>query len=739
MPSRFTRYLRWRLAESGLVPRSATGKLFLYALVVALISYLGREIGNRISAGAGDWFNVPLVFAYFVFVPLGIFVAFRWIRNRVLWRLRNRLLVTYVFIGVIPVLLVVTAALVAGYVFAGQFATYLASSDLQSEVQSLSAANSALANDLAARIRRRAAADRSVEEIEIAHLGERFSDAQVAAWYRGRPLVLRADQQHDISEPVWLTRPAVGRQPINRFDGVVLQGEALHLRSGIAIGIGNDRLVVVSSAPLSDARVAQLATGLGRIVVGGGTVNIVEEDEEGRSGLRVSVNDRDTREQTQAQQQGRSRTVTRVTGGTVPVERNRFDKFVQFFFPLSTTEWSKGPAEAGGQPNYIPLIVETRLSTLYERLFLRAAPWANIWFVVLGFVAITFAVIELIALLIGIGLTRTVTRSVHKLYEATQRVNRGDFRHRIAVKSNDQLATLEKSFNSMVENLEELIAEQKEKERLQSELAIAQEVQAQLFPREIKQLETFELHGVCRPARIVSGDYYDFIPLGADRLGIAVGDISGKGISAALLMATLHSAVRAFEFGRMPHSQGQLVTATSVRPVGTTKLHEIAWQAAEDGRVSTAEVMSLLNHHLYASTPLEKYATLFLGTFDSPTRQMTYTNAGHLPPLIIAGDGSVRRLHEGGLVIGLFDDLSFEERTIQLHPGDIFVAYSDGITEPENEFGEFGEARLIQIVRENRHLPLERISELVVGAVQDWIGSNEQPDDVTLVLARVRS
>jgi sigma-B regulation protein RsbU (phosphoserine phosphatase) len=730
MRPKFTRYLRWRLAESGLIPRSAVGKLFLYFLVAALISYVGRELGNSISAGAGNWFNIPLIFSYAVVAPLGVFLAFRWVRNRVLWRLRNRLMVTYVFIGVVPVLLILLMAGIAIFLFAGQFATYLATADLQAEARSLAAANSAVANELAQKMRlvSRGAAP---ELLGVAQLGEAFSDAEVNAWQRGRPILLQQEKKEpSFAEPAWLEKQRTeGETQKLRFQGIVADEGGLYLRAAVVLP-GEAHLTVVSSVPLNAARLARLGDSVGQITIYGDS-NVEISNTGGVRVTQRSSRPQAARDGAALQAEETSTAVRTVSGGTVPPTGGRFDYDVRFGAPVTLMDWKTG------KPVNVLMGVGTTTSALYQRLFLRIGTWANTWFNILAGVAIFFAVIELVALLIGIGLTRTVTRSVHKLYEATQRVNRGDFRHRITVKSNDQLATLEKSFNSMVENLELLIAEQKEKERLQSELAIAQEVQAQLFPREIKQLETFELHGVCRPARIVSGDYYDFIPLGRDQLGIAVGDISGKGISAALLMATLHSAVRAFEFGRMPHVAGQLVSAASVvRPAGTTKLQDIAWRAASDGHVSTAEVMSLLNHHLYASTPLEKYATLFLGTFDSPTRQMTYTNAGHLPPLIIAGDGSVRRLDEGGLVIGLFDDLSFEERTIQLHPGDIFVAYSDGITEPENEFGEFGEQRLLELVRDYRNLPLARITDHVIEAVQAWIGGAEQPDDVTLVLAR---
>jgi sigma-B regulation protein RsbU (phosphoserine phosphatase) len=214
-----------------------------------------------------------------------------------------------------------------------------------------------------------------------------------------------------------------------------------------------------------------------------------------------------------------------------------------------------------------------------------------------------------------------------------------------------------------------------------------------------------------------------------------VGDVSGKGISAALLMATIHSAVRAYEFGRMPAMTAHLVAAGGGADAPTQILES---RSGSNGETSPAQVLCLLNRQLYRSTPAEKYATLFLGVYDGRSRTFTYSNAGHLPPIILGHDGTLRRLDTPGLVVGLFDDQGYEERTIDLAPGDIFLAFSDGVTEPENEFGEFGEQRLIEIVRGHRHLPLARISEMVTSAVGDWIGPGEQPDDITIVLARAR-
>ena len=284
----------------------------------------------------------------------------------------------------------------------------------------------------------------------------------------------------------------------------------------------------------------------------------------------------------------------------------------------------------------------------------------------------------------------------------------------------------------MTASIEKLILEQKEKQRLESELAIAQEVQAQLFPRQVSDLESLEVHGFCRPARTVSGDYYDFVTASSHKLILAVGDISGKGISAALLMATIHSAVRAYSMENMPQLREPVAVGAVVgrgRVIG-------AWP--EGVEVSPGALLGLLNHQLYESTPPEKYATLFLGIYDGISHRLTYSNGGHLPPMLISESGEVRRLEAGGTVVGLFDNISYDEGTIEMHPGEVFVAYSDGVTEPENDFGEFGEARLIDLVRTNRHLPLAQISQIVTQAVDDWIGDNEQPDDVTLVLARAR-
>ena len=236
----------------------------------------------------------------------------------------------------------------------------------------------------------------------------------------------------------------------------------------------------------------------------------------------------------------------------------------------------------------------------------------------------------------------------------------------------------------------------------------------------------------------MSGDYYDFLifddmeekPGQPGGVGIALGDISGKGISAALLMATLHSAVRAYRLASEEllldgNESSKALVLQQKRSNSGTELFE-----------SPGRILALLNRHLYRSTQPEKYATLFLAHYDAQSARLTYSNAGQLPPLVLRADGSIRRLDCGGTVGGLMDGMEYDQETIVMQSGDIMVAYSDGVTEPENDFGDFGEDRMMDVVRRYRHEPLHVISSQVMQALDAWIGAEERPDDITLVLAR---
>ncbi len=473
-------------------------------------------------------------------------------------------------------------------------------------------------------------------------------------------------------------------------------------------------LRVISSEPLDKTFVEQIASDLGRIAVYG--------TESPMANSTPFLGFADQKPMAQA-----------FSAGAIPPAANAFDRPITLRIPLQVVDW----ATAAQRPVGAIAEVETRYSMLFATLFGARADYAKGLETILSLIAIVFAIVVVLALFVGTKLTRSITSAVGQLYEGTTYVNRADFSHRITVQSTDQLATLANSFNSMTTSIEKLVQEQKQKQRLEGELAIAQEVQAQLYPKLITQLDTLEVHGFCRPARTVSGDYYDFVSLNSDRLMLAVGDISGKGISAALLMATIYSAVRAYSIEDVPVLREAVTVGAGVdrAAVGSGLMLASESRGAD---VSPATLLALLNHQLYESTPAAKYATLFLAIYEGATRRLTYANGGHLQPILISDDGAAQLLDCGGTVVGQFDNLSFPEATVQLRPGDLLVTYTDGVTEPENDYGEFGEERLIQLVRENLHLPLERITEIVAGAVADWIGEAEQPDDVTLVLARAR-
>ncbi|MGA2355497.1 MAG: SpoIIE family protein phosphatase [Terriglobales bacterium] len=712
------------LREKGLWPQSRIAWAALYALALDVVLFAVQWATRRASPSISDSLTGWIIFLSVLAIVLLTIAAFRWLRSQLLWRLRNRLIVTYVFIGVIPVFLLLMISLITLYLLAGQFASFVVTSDIATHLRSMEASNRTIAHHLAIQI----AGDGKLDADVLRRTKPRHTE-----WSRRQICVRYGNQSQVYCSGPEKTAAASLAFPsfiAGDFGDIVRDHGTLFLRTATVIApepgsssTSSATLRVILSEPLDNNFVEMIAGDLGRIAVYGAANPASSSNPSPRSAESkpfLAFENGAPREQT-------------FSAGTIPSPSGIFDHEITFPIPLQVVDWATGERQRAGALAE----VETRPSVLYARLFAALGDYARGVEYILLSIAIVFALIELFALFVGTKLTRSITSAVAQLYEATKHINRADFSHRITVQSSDQLATLANSFNSMTTSIEKLVQEQKEKQRLEGELAIAQEVQAQLYPKLITQLDTLEVHGFCRPARTVSGDYYDFLALNTQRLMLAVGDISGKGISAALLMATIYSAVRAYSIEDLPVLR-ELVPREPATVGATSGSSLLLDSESRTTEVSPATLLSLLNHQLYEGTPAAKYATLFLAIYDGATRRLTYSNGGHLPPVLIARDGSSQLLSCGGTVVGLFDNLSFPEATIQFRPGDLLVAYSDGVTEPENDYGEFGEERLIQLVRENRHLPLERITEIVVGAVADWIGDNEQPDDVTLVLARAR-
>ena len=393
----------------------------------------------------------------------------------------------------------------------------------------------------------------------------------------------------------------------------------------------------------------------------------------------------------------------------VPAKASFFDLPVYNGDSLQPTLWQD--ATEHKDPDGAFFSVSSRMVALNHQVLSSLGQYSSLYWTAFAVLGVIFLVIELVAIIIGWRLTRSITTTVDKLNEATERVRAGDFSHRINLPAHDQLTALGEAFDGMTASVQRLLRESLEKTRLEGELEIAREVQNRLFPQTAPEVAGLELYGLCKPARTVSGDYYDFLRLDSGRVALVVGDISGKGISAALLMATLQSALHA-------------------------QFYDGHNGSAALGAAGTAEVVSRLNRQLYASTPREKYVTLFYGVYDSATRKLAYTNAGHLPPVLFRRD-RIQRLEGGGTVVGLFPSAPYTQTEIEIEPGDLLLAFTDGMTEPENTYGqEFGEERLLDVAQRARSSPPEVMMNEIYRAVSDWTGSPELQDDMTLVVAQ---
>jgi len=242
--------------------------------------------------------------------------------------------------------------------------------------------------------------------------------------------------------------------------------------------------------------------------------------------------------------------------------------------------------------------------------------------------------------------------------------------------------------------------------RAAQELEIARQVQARLFPQIRPELKTLEYAGICLQARLVGGDYFDFLSLGPQRLGLIIGDVSGKGIAAALLMANLQASLR---------SQSAL-----------------AYNQPE-------ALLRSVNHLFFENTGDNAYASLFFAEYDDATRRLRYANCGHLSGLLLRRDGNVEQLESTSTLLGLFNEWDCSMREQELSPGDVLALYTDGITEASDERGEeFGERSLIDALRQHRDLSCEGLLTAIVDEVQRF-SSQEQHDDITAIVAKFRA
>jgi sigma-B regulation protein RsbU (phosphoserine phosphatase) len=614
-------------------------QIFLTLVLIFAVLYFTNS-----AAGVQIW----VALAAFCFGLVTFFRLVRRVMQTLIWRLRNRLIVAYLFIAVVPAVLMLALMLGTSYAVVGQTAVYLAYTELQNRMGRLNIPALAMTRGPA---RDRQTAMNRYEEV----LRRSFPDFEILS---------TGENPFRYPEASTLTAPP---EPWKNTTGLVTRREG-----------GSDRLYAWAHAERGANEITILApvthellTGL---VPGMGEVNFIDFMSRSRESL-------------------------------LPKPANMFDLHVRWPYPVYIASWESPQ----NPPKPSLMVVDTRYSAVLAIVFGQKGDWSELAMSVLIALVGLFVIVETASLWAGIKLTRTITGAVDELYLGTRHVREGDFSYRIPVTGSDQIAELANSFNTMTQNLGRLIVVAKEKERLESELAIAREVQNQLFPKDAPPAKSLELKGVCNPARMVSGDYYDFLPMPGDALAFAIGDVAGKGISAALLMASIQSTMR-------------------------TQLSALNGNAPR--HFSAAQMVSILNRQLYATTSPEKYATFFFALYEETTHAITYTNAGHLAPMLVRGT-EIRMLDSTGTVVGAFPVARYLEKTVALEPGDLLLAYTDGIVEPENVYGEmFGEDRLKELALKYAKADSSELIARTMEAVVEWTGSGELQDDMTMVVAR---
>ncbi|MFL7811657.1 MAG: PP2C family protein-serine/threonine phosphatase [Anaerolineae bacterium] len=310
---------------------------------------------------------------------------------------------------------------------------------------------------------------------------------------------------------------------------------------------------------------------------------------------------------------------------------------------------------------------------------------------------------------LAVLVTRAITAPLDRLQRAMASVEQGELDARVAVTTNDELGYLAQRFNEMAAGLQERERIRAAHQQVAQELAVAWKIQESFLPRVLPEIPGWQLAATLEPCRETSGDFYDLISLPDGKVGLLVADVADKGTGAALYMALSRTLIRTYAVEHVDHPERALAAA---------------------------------NRRILGDAQADLFVTVFYGVLDPASGQLAYCNAGHNPPYVLRGQSrETVALRRTGMPLGVFDDAAWEERQIQLGPGEAMVLYSDGITEAQNAAGElFGEARLLQAVQLGSGYTARELEEALLGAVRAFRGSEPQSDDITLlVVARARA
>jgi sigma-B regulation protein RsbU (phosphoserine phosphatase) len=608
------------------------------------------------------------------------------VRRQLLWRVRRKLILSYIFIGVVPALLIIGFGLLVVVVLSMSIGSYFFKDGYDDIVRNAGL----LADTSAADIGRLSANPRDVlERVRVNNRGLNYPGLSLlfmpAAPDQGRPT--KAGRWEHMAPPAEIPQWVPKEQGFTGTIAMPLQESPGQYELVVrAVRPARSGFVVVD-VPIDAEMISRLhdATGIkaGTISVSGGATQLL----------------------------GSSTTTGAKGEEQAP---SLFGKSLAFF---DSTDWSTGEVRR------VTVSMTYRAGELYRRLafaqnvIVNGSPLSQLILIVLVVVAGLFVVIQLVALIMGMALARSITSSIHELFMGTERVQQGDFTHRISIETKDQLGELADSFNEMTGSIENLLQTAAEKKRLEEELRIARQIQMSLLPRGPLDVPGLGVTALCVPAREVGGDYYDLFPLPDDRLGVMIADVAGKGTSAALYMAEL---------------KGIVLSLSQIYP-------------------SPRQLLIEVNRIISANLDSRSFITMTYAVIDLKAATMTYARAGHTPLIYMPGPASPTKgaqiLTPSGMVLGLridgaeekFSELLEEER-VCLYEGDIIVLYTDGITEAMNaESDLFGDNRLSNIVEEHGHLESGELRERILREIEAFVGGADQHDDMTMILMKVQA
>jgi phosphoserine phosphatase RsbU/P len=642
-----------------------------------------------------------------------------WARRRLLWRVRRKLILSYVFVGLVPGLLIVVFFLLAGLLLFFNVSSFLA----QSRVRSLADQARFLAQSTQIEVQRSttvAAVQETLERRQVSAETRYPFISMVVVPVSGRKCdnvtrVARASRPPAIGAPLTVG-PWTHLDPPERLpDWVTCDGFAGLIAYEAEPGPGEPASEASTELVLRSVVLADDPEPSWAVVLDMPVTTVVTERIREETGIRLGevtvlpFADRNPR-----LPRGRSLEA----GLQATDERSPRGAFVgpSWVAFLDYADWETG------QLSNASTAIQINIWQIYDRISTISAGrlgelnLGQVLLVILALVGVLFLIIQIVALVIGFVLARQITGAVHDLFTGTQYLRNRDLSHQIPVRKRDQLGELAESFNAMTGEITTLLRENAEKVRLEQEIRTARDIQMKLLPQGPLLVPGLAVTAYCEPAREVGGDYYDFLPVTDRKLGFLIADVSGKGTSAALYMAELKGLM-----------------------LSLSRIHE-----------SPRDLLVAANRAIAPHIDAASFITMSYIVVDLDRHVMTYARAGHCPLIFLPamnGTGLARTaqvLAPDGMVAGLklddgrlFDSL-LEEIEVPIATGDLIVLFTDGFSEAMNEtFDCFGENRLSLLVEQHGDLPFEQLREKIVSEVRRFSGSASQHDDMTMILLKV--